>query len=128
MNRMLTDSGVELRLAESGDDIGRLVHIVDEARSDLLIQTPATATADVASRVDHAIALFRRRDSGHEDKRSAIPTFFLGSSRASRRVLGPRGVGCGFQSSAVGVACNDWPPGTPSTTRPLIENCESIAA
>jgi hypothetical protein len=69
---MLTDSGVELRLAESGDDVGRLVHVVDEARSDLLIQTPDTATADVASRVDHAIALFRRRDSGLEDKRSAI--------------------------------------------------------
>jgi hypothetical protein len=72
VNRMLTDCGVELRLADTGDDVGRLVHVVDEARADLLAQAPVTADPEVAERLDHAIALFRRRGSGPENKRSAI--------------------------------------------------------
>lgn len=67
VNRMLTDSGIELRLADTGDDVGRLIHVVDEARSDLLAQAPTTADHEVAARIDHAIALFRRRDAGSED-------------------------------------------------------------
>ena len=65
-------AGIELRLAESGEGTGRLVHIVDEARADLIERTLDTPYPKVAGRVEHAIALFRARDADAEDKRSAI--------------------------------------------------------
>jgi hypothetical protein len=72
VNRTLAECGVELRLADAGEDIGRLGHVVDEARGDLIARVTDTPESDVAGRIDHAIALFRRRDATAEDKRSAI--------------------------------------------------------
>jgi hypothetical protein len=72
VNRLLSDSGIDLRLAEAGDNVGRLVHVVDQARSDLLARGPDTPDTAVAARIDHAIAMFRRRDADTEDKRSAV--------------------------------------------------------
>lgn len=72
VNRLLAENAVELRLADDGEDAGRLVHVVDEARSELVERVLATPDTDIAGRVEHAIALFRRRDAGTEDKRLAV--------------------------------------------------------
>ncbi|WP_300007371.1 hypothetical protein [Pseudonocardia sp.] len=74
VNRLLTEGKVDLRLAEAGEDTGRLVHLVDDARSDLLERALATPDPEVAGRVEHAIALFRGRDATEHDKRSAVMT------------------------------------------------------
>ncbi len=72
VNRLLAASGVELRLADIGEDTGRMVHLVDEARANLIERILATPEAGVRARVEHAIARFRARDADAEDKRSAI--------------------------------------------------------
>ncbi len=74
VNGLLAENAVELRLADTGEDAGRLVHVVDEARADLVERALLTPDPDVAGRVEHAIALFRRRGAGAEDKRSAVVT------------------------------------------------------
>lgn len=38
VNELLGSGGSELRLAEDGEDIGRLVRVVDDARSDLVAE------------------------------------------------------------------------------------------
>jgi len=72
VNRILDQTGVELRLAESGEDIGRLVHLADEGRTDLIQRALACPEPTVASRIRHAIALFRDRNASEHNKRSAI--------------------------------------------------------
>jgi hypothetical protein len=74
VNRLLEEHGVELRLAIDGEDEGRLVHTVDEARTDLINQALAPDTSNVAARVRHAIAQFRGRVATEHDKRSAVLT------------------------------------------------------
>jgi hypothetical protein len=74
VNRLLTEHAAQLRLAESGEDTGHLVHVVDEARADLIQRALHTSDQKVAGRVEHAIALFRARDASEHDKRSAIVT------------------------------------------------------
>jgi hypothetical protein len=74
VNELLAAGGIELRLAENGEDIGRLVRSVDDARTDLVRQALATPEPDVAGRVQHAIALFRGRAATTHDKRSAVLT------------------------------------------------------
>lgn len=74
VNRLLESGGVELRLAEDGEDVGRLVQLVDDARTDLIERNLTLSQPDVAVRVRHAIALFRRRGASTEDKRSAVVT------------------------------------------------------
>ncbi len=72
INRLLESTGIELRLAESGEDVGRLVHLADEGRAELVQRALASPEPVVASRVAHAIALFRRRDATEHHKRSAV--------------------------------------------------------
>ena len=72
VNRLLAEHGVELRLATDGEDEGRLVRLVDAARSDLIDRVRRTPSPDVAGPVDHAIALFRGRGATEHDRRSAI--------------------------------------------------------
>ncbi|MGH3826068.1 MAG: hypothetical protein ACRDQX_02680 [Pseudonocardiaceae bacterium] len=74
VNQLLESSGIELRLAESGEDTGRLVHIVDEVRTNLIECALDTPDPEVASRVGHAVALFRGRAATEHDKRSAAIT------------------------------------------------------
>ncbi len=85
VNRMLDDTGVVLRLAVDGEDQGRLVHIVDDARNDLIERALATSTVDVQDRVEDAIALFRGRDATEHHKRSAAIT--LAGILEERRTL-----------------------------------------
>lgn len=77
INRLLESVGIELRLAEDGEDIGRLVHLLDDARTDLVERTLASPDLGVAGRVAHAIALFRGRAATEHDKRSAVVALAL---------------------------------------------------
>ena len=71
MNQLLDKSSFELRLAETGEDTGRMVQrapnelgeMIDDALSE------RTSTDDP---VAHAVALFRKRDGGRQDRRSAV--------------------------------------------------------
>jgi hypothetical protein len=71
-NELLEGAGISYRLADSGEDQGRMVAIFDDGRSSLLAQTLGRAESDAATRVRHAIALFRKRSATTEDKRSAL--------------------------------------------------------
>jgi hypothetical protein len=77
VNRILDQDGIELRVAESGEDVGRLVHLADEARTDLVQRALVSPEPAVVGRVRHAIALFRRRDATEHHKRSAIVALHL---------------------------------------------------
>jgi hypothetical protein len=71
VNRLLDRSELGLRLADEGDDAGRLVAVTDLARTDLassMVSRTDRGTGDV---VRHAIALFRGRDASEHEKRSA---------------------------------------------------------
>lgn len=71
LNELLATGDLQLRLADAGEDIGRLVQVVDDARTDLVERVLRTS-APVAGAVDHAIALFRGRAATEHEKRSAI--------------------------------------------------------
>jgi hypothetical protein len=72
MDKLLARADVPYRLGESGEDIGRLISVTDDGRSELterlLADHPQVATDPVA----HSVSLFRRRGATFEDKRSAI--------------------------------------------------------
>lgn len=76
--RLLDDhrqaAGISYRLADGGEDQGQLVAVFDEGRSALLADVLGRALPDMAARVRHAVALFRRRGATGEDKRSALIT------------------------------------------------------
>lgn len=71
VNRLLADGQVGLRLAETGEDVGRLVHAPADGRTELVERALAITGGPAAGTVEHAVALFRRRGAGCEDKRSA---------------------------------------------------------
>ncbi|MER5362833.1 hypothetical protein [Streptomyces sp. NPDC002785] len=72
VNRLLGEAGIEYELASEGEELGRLVAVTDDARSELLHRTLNDSAPGILGDVDHAIALFRRRDTSTENKRSAI--------------------------------------------------------
>ncbi len=73
-NELLQAAGISYRLADSGEDLGRLVAVFDDGRSALLAKVLGRTQPDTATRVQHAVALFRRRGATDEDKRSALIT------------------------------------------------------
>lgn len=77
VNELLDDAGVGLRLADDGEDAGRLVTVTDEARSGLVETMAGRADQSTADRVRHAISLFRSRGATEEDKRSACNALAL---------------------------------------------------
>ncbi|MFF7192841.1 hypothetical protein ACFZAM_03915 [Streptomyces sp. NPDC008079] len=72
VNRLLMGAGVRYRLADEGEDQGRLVAITDEARTVLVHRALAVTDPDIKQRTEHAIALYRSRGAATEEKRSAI--------------------------------------------------------
>ena len=70
VNKLLARTGIDLELAETGEDTGRLVHNPADPRRELVLSalSPGTPAADL---VRHAVALFRARGAGREEKRSA---------------------------------------------------------
>jgi hypothetical protein len=71
VNRLLGRSTIAYRLAEEGDDVGRLVAITDDER-DELASTMARRTGSGADQVRHALAQYRARGADQHNKRSAI--------------------------------------------------------
>ena len=71
MNQLLDKSSFELRLAETGEDTGRMVRRAPDELGRLVDDTLSehTSTDDP---VTHAVALFRDRDGGRQDRRSAV--------------------------------------------------------
>lgn len=70
VNRILTVAGVDLQMADAGEDIGRLVRVTDDSR-DTLVDRVLTIEDDRDAR-RHAVALFRSRAADREAKRSAV--------------------------------------------------------
>jgi hypothetical protein len=88
VNELLQAGGIGYRLADSGEDQGRLVAIFYDGRPALLADAISQAPPNTATRVQHAIALFRKREATVEDKRSALIT--LAGILEERRQLGPK--------------------------------------
>ncbi|MFF3601683.1 hypothetical protein [Kitasatospora indigofera] len=72
VNRILADAGLHYRLADEGEDLGRLVAVTDDARANLVHRAMAVTDPDIKQRTAHAIALYRSRSASVEEKRSAI--------------------------------------------------------
>jgi hypothetical protein len=72
INRLLGASALGLRLAESGEDLGRLVRIEPSGLEDLPERAVQAAAPETVHRVQHAIALFRARAATLEERRSAV--------------------------------------------------------
>jgi hypothetical protein len=70
--RLLARQGIRLKLADDGEDAGRLVGVAGDDRNRLVESALATPDAAARNTVTHAISLFRGRTSGRSEKRSAI--------------------------------------------------------
>jgi hypothetical protein len=102
VNEVLQAGGIGYRLADSGEDQGRLVATFDDGRSALLAEAIIHAQPNTATRVQHAIALFRRRDATAEDKRSALVT--LAGILEERRQLIKAELGSADESALFHIA------------------------
>ena len=71
VNRVLDRSDLGLRLADEGEDAGRLVAVTDLARRDLAASMASRTDPGTGDVVRHAIALFRGRSASEHEKRSA---------------------------------------------------------
>ncbi|WUE86722.1 hypothetical protein OG624_40705 [Streptomyces virginiae] len=85
VNELLRAAAIHYELAMEGEDLGRLVALTDDARSQLVHRAINDSPPDVTADVRHAIALYRSRDASPESKRSAI--FNLGRVLEERRAL-----------------------------------------
>ena len=71
MNELLDSTSLGLRLADDGEDVGRLVHSPAGELSTLIAETLAEP-GERAAEVEHAVHLFRARQGSRVDKRSSI--------------------------------------------------------
>jgi hypothetical protein len=71
VNLLLDRSDLGLRLAEEGEDSGRLVAVTDLARADLVSSMATRTDPGTGDVVRHAIALFRGRNASEHERRSA---------------------------------------------------------
>jgi hypothetical protein len=85
VNRVLDRSDLGLRLADEGEDAGRLVAVTDPARMELAASMAGRTDPGTGDVVRHAIALFRGRSATEHDKRSA--TVALAGVLEERRQL-----------------------------------------
>ena len=72
VNRVLDKSDLGLRLANEGEDAGRLVAVTDPARMELAASMAERTDPRTGDVVRHAIALHRGRAASEHDRRSAI--------------------------------------------------------
>jgi len=71
VNQVLTNSVLDVRIADSGEDVGRMVRVAPEELSQL-VEDVLDAPGGAGSEVAHAIALFRSRSSTRQERRSAV--------------------------------------------------------
>jgi hypothetical protein len=74
VNELLDRSEVPLRLAETGEDTGRLVTSAGDARDDLVERALQSPEPRVQERIAHAVAQFRDRHATPHTKRDATRT------------------------------------------------------
>lgn len=86
VNALLSRSEIELRLAESGGDVGRLVHSAGASRDELVKRALGSPDPDVRDDVGHASMLFRGRTATVADRRSAV-VVLAGALERRRRLL-----------------------------------------
>lgn len=84
VNRLLARHGIDLQLAKSGEDVGRLVHVPADGREDLVAAAVGRPSSD-GNKVRHAVTMFRSRTADSEAKRSAC--IALAGVLESRRPL-----------------------------------------
>lgn len=77
VEELLLRHGIEYRLADSGEDRGRLVHRQTDARSELIEHAIEAVDPKSKNSVEHGIALFRKRGVTRDDKRSACAALAL---------------------------------------------------
>ncbi|MBL7500968.1 hypothetical protein I6A84_02320 [Frankia sp. CNm7] len=77
VNSLLRRADVPYRLADDGADVGRLVGVTDDARAQLVQSLLARDTSEQDEQVRHAISLFRGREAGRHQKRSAVAALAL---------------------------------------------------
>lgn len=77
VNRIFDNSTLGLRLAENGDDSGRLVTTTDDGRAALTSAVSARKDDGPADQVRHALELFRDRSADRNSKRSAVAVLAL---------------------------------------------------
>jgi hypothetical protein len=82
---VLDRSDLGLRLADEGEDAGRLVAVTDPARMELAASMAERTDPETGDVVRHAIALHRGRTASEHDKRSAVVA--LAGVLEERRVL-----------------------------------------
>lgn len=70
--RLLARHGMHMKLADDGEDAGRLVGVAGDDRDRLVESVFATSDAAARDTARHAVSLFRNRASGRSEKRSAI--------------------------------------------------------
>lgn len=71
INELLEEAALGLRLADEGEDVGRMVRVAAGDLDRLVADVLRQSTRDAAV-VAHAVALFRDRNGGREGQRSAI--------------------------------------------------------
>jgi hypothetical protein len=76
VNRILGFAGVPYRLAESGEDAGRVVAAGTEELAPLLERGADRPAEGDGADIRHAVALFRSRSATVEEKRSAVVALF----------------------------------------------------
>ena len=85
INEVLDASTLGLRLADEGEDIGRMVHVLPRGLDELVVElADVSATGD--PRVPHAINVFRRHGATREDRRDAVRGL-ADTLEANRRLL-----------------------------------------
>lgn len=72
VNKLLSRSNSGLRLADNGEDIGRLVAATDQGRTELVTAVTSRSDSGPDDQVRHAVALFRSRAADRHHKRSAV--------------------------------------------------------
>jgi hypothetical protein len=72
VNRILAPSPFPFRLADGGEDKGRIVAAADTAREELVTAIETRVDQSTGDRVRHALALFRSRGTNVHDVRSAV--------------------------------------------------------
>ncbi|ALU73645.1 hypothetical protein H351_32360 (plasmid) [Rhodococcus erythropolis R138] len=78
VNKIFERSDSGLRMAEDGEDVGRLVTVTDGARTELVDAVVNRADKEpTTDQVRHALALFRGRGADRNLKRSAVATLAL---------------------------------------------------
>ncbi|WP_206474201.1 hypothetical protein [Dietzia sp. KRD202] len=77
VNKLLARGASGLRLADEGEDAGRLVYTTDEGRTDLTEAVVQRDGSTADEQVRHAITLFRSRQADRHQKRSAIMALAL---------------------------------------------------